>query len=342
MTQDPARERNNTMDRETDIFDQDVQEGSSSGDLDVDLANAGHVLQKLAEEIDVDLNTLPDADVATLVRDLLPDRVDAQTTQETRKEASMSTETETQPETTIDLPAEPTYADVAVELAKIAAAEGIDLATVPREDYTQAFSDLAEKMADPEYGRAKQAEDEKLAAAYVQGQRMADGFLDRLKEAEDEDEKKDKERKEEEGKKEAGAAAFFRGAKEKAKAHAGKLVGKADKHVQRAGERLLNVVGAGGEKASPSLKRRTAGGAAAAAAGTAAAGGAGAHHMRKKSSLDDAALVVAHELAREMGYDPTTGEKLAESAVEAEPEITQDEVAVRAIEMLKEAGYPVE
>lgn len=349
------------MERMTDIFDQDILSESSSGDLDQDLANAGHVLQKLAEEEGVDLNSLSDADVAALAMELLPTQGHAQTTQETRKEASaMSTETETQTQ----IPNEPTYADVAVELSKIAAAEGIDLATVSREEYHEAFAKVAEMMADPTYGEKVAEEEEKLAAAYAQGVRMADGFLDRLKEAEDEDEKKKDEKKDDdEGKKEAARAvgAAIHHAKDKAK----KLLGKGVGAAVRAGEKVregasaaakaergfhegvgkghakgLSMAIAKRSKGTPAERlatgrtmagRAVTGGAAAGAAGAAGAGYAAG---RSKESFDLAALEVAQDIARDMGFDPTTGEKLAGDEV-----LDADAVAERAIELLKEAGY---
>lgn len=347
------------MERMTDIFDQDILSEPSSGDLDQDLANAGHVLQKLAEEEGVDLDSLSDADVAALAMELLPTQGHAQTIQETRKEASaMSTMTETQ------IPNEPTYADVAVELAKIAAADGIDLATVSREEYHEAFAKVAEMMADPTYGEKVAEEEEKLAAAYAQGVRMADGFLDRLKEAEDEDEKKKKkDDDDDEGKKEAARAvgAAIHHAKDKAKKLLGKGVGAAVRAKDRAGEALAGAaskerafhegVGKGYAKGlSMAIAKRSKGTPAerlthgrimagravtgGAAAGVAGAAGAGYAAGRSKESFDLAALEVAQDLARDMGFDPTTGEKLAgDEALDA------DAVAERAIELLKEAGY---
>lgn len=320
------------MDRETDIFDADILE-NSSGDLDVDLVNAGQLLQKLAAEEGIDLDSLPDHVVEDLMRDIVVPQPHIEQPQETRKEASAMDQQ------THQIPNEPTYADVAVELSKIASAEGINLDEVSREEYHEAFANLAERMADPEYGKQAQAEDEKLAAAYEQGQRMADGFLDRIKQAEDEDEKAKKERedkeKAEKEKEAAFSGSYTRGftpdKATKAKEIAKGLLGKgADKAREAAGK----LKGAVTEHATKHKGKYTHAGAA--AGGAAVGGGVGAVASRKKEALDEAALQVAQDMAREMGFDPTTGEKLAAAT---EVEVTEDEVAARAIEMLKESGY---
>jgi len=339
------------MDRETDIFDADIQE-PSSGDLDVDLVNAGQLLQKLAEEEGIDLNSLPDDVVEDLIRDIIDPQPHIQQPQETRKEAS-AMDQDTQ------IPDEPTYADVAVELSKIAAENGIDLAQVSREEYHEAFADLATMMADPAYSYMRQVETEeeaKLASAYMQGQVMADGFLDRLKEAEDE-----------ETKEAAGAvrAAIYRGT-QKAKEMLGKGVGKGvglgrkmregAKRVaateQEIAERVGKVMpkslsqavakrmsGPAHERlrrARRAIGRATLGGAGAAGVGMA---GAGYAMGRSKESFDEAAYEVAANLVREMGFDPETGYKLAAAEPEVTEDFSPDALAERAIEMLKEAGY---
>jgi membrane-bound ClpP family serine protease len=73
----------------------------------------------------------------------------------------------------------------------------------------------------------------------------------------------------------------------------------------------------------------------AAGAGVAAGNEVGKARSKKSELLDAAALKVAQDMAREMGYDPTTGQKIAEETAE----ISENEVAERALQMLKEAGY---
>lgn len=312
------------MDRVTDIFDQDIQNGETTDDLDADLVNASLVLQKVAADEGIDLASLSEEDVADLIVELLPHEKVAKLTQPEpqTKEASQDM---SQNQITI--------ADVAQELSKIAQDEGIDLTQVTKEEYEQAFDALAEKMASPSYAEEKVAS-EKVAEAREYGAQMAEGFLDRLKQA---GETPDAE-------KQAAAMEHLRRFAGKAKEHAGRAAsaiadskaGKAvDRAAQKGGEKLLNVVGAGAEKASPTLKRRVGYGAAGTAAAGTAAAGAGAHHMSKKS-LDEAAYETAAEFLRENGIDPETGNKLA-----GDEDLTEEKIAARAVEMLREAGYEV-
>lgn len=323
------------MDHVTDLFD-DATQTDPVSDLDVDIAHAGHVLTKLAEEAGIDLDKLSDADVAELVSDLLPEPKTSadKTTEEpetTRKEAhTMADADKTTPETTL------THADVGVELAKIASANGVDLATVSREEYTAAFEALAEKMSSPSYEQDKVAAQEMYKASYDQGVAMAEGFIDRLKQAEH-DEHEDKDKKKEPPKKDGeheehkeAAAGFMSHLKETAKKHMGKAHEAAGAAKHKATE--------GGKKLMEHLKghkREYAAGAAGAGAGAAAGAAGMAHH--KKHSLDETALAVAQQVLRDNGIDPETGNKLA--AEEPAPEFTEDDVAQRAAEMLKEAGY---
>jgi len=161
------------MDNLTDIFDSETQD--SSEDLDVDLANAGMLLHKLAAEEGVDLSALSDADVADLLTDLLPGENAANYGEPQQKEASAMDQN--------DVPEQLTYADVAVELAKVASSNGIDLNEVSREEYHDAFTALSERMQDPSYFSEKVAAEEKLAEAEAIGQRMALSFIETLKEA---------------------------------------------------------------------------------------------------------------------------------------------------------------
>ena len=320
------------MDHVTDLFD-DATQTDPVSDLDVDIAHAGHVLTKLADEAGIDLDKLSDADVAELVSDLLPEPKTSadKTTEEpetTRKEAhTMADADKTTPETI-------THADVAVELSKIASANGVDLATVSREEYHAAYDALAEKMASPSYEQDKKAAEEMYKASYDQGVAMAEGFIDRLKQAEHDEKKDEKEEKKEPPKKDdeehkEAAAGFMSHLKETAKKHMGKAHEAAGAAKHKATE--------GGKKLMEHLKghkHEYAAGAAGAGAG-AAAGAAGMHHHKK--ALDEAALAVAQQVLRDNGIDPETGNKLA--AEEPAAEFTEDDVAQRAAEMLKEAGY---
>jgi hypothetical protein len=80
-------------------------------------------------------------------------------------------------------------------------------------------------------------------------------------------------------------------------------------------------------------------GTAAGATGVAGAGYAAGRYLggRSKESLDEMALQVAAEMVQEMGFDPTTGEKLAGAYYAGG--WNEDEIAERAIELMAEAGY---
>lgn len=164
------------MERVTDIFEEDTE--TSVEDLDIDLANASHVLQKIAEQEGIDIDTLSDEDVANLLTELLPPEKIASHPQEHQKEETMST----------TIPNEITNADVAVELGKIAQAEGIDLNEISREEYHAAFEDLAYRMSDPSYFEEKVASEQRLAEGREFGAAMAEGFVAKLAELEEETE----------------------------------------------------------------------------------------------------------------------------------------------------------
>ena len=328
------------MDNITDIFDEETQTGS--GDLDVDIATAGVVLTKLAEEVNVDLGSLSDAQIAELMADLMPPKTASQQTQqtqqtptnETRKEASAMSQ-QTEPKTV-------SYAEVGIELTKIAAAKNIDLTKISEADYVASFNELADRMADPNYASATEAakvaaaqEAEKIAAdkaAFEHGERIADGFLARIKRAEDEeskkreDEEKAKAKKEEEAKKEASAASEIAG---HGKAALGVAKDMVKKHMGAAADKGKHLVAAVKEHGAKH-KGHYAAGAGGAAAGAAATGAA---MSRKK----EAALKIAQEIVEEMGFDPATGQPKVAAA--AEETFTDEEVAAEAIEMLKAANY---
>jgi hypothetical protein len=155
------------------LFDPQVEyaAGDDADDLDMELAAAGQVLQKMAEAEGIDLESLPEQDVADLLTMIQSGELDgtSEVHNPQTKEASYQMSYN-----------EITVADVAVELAKVASANGIDLDEVSREEYHEAFETLAEQMNDPAYFE-KQAEfHEKLAEADQIGRYMAHAFLDEL------------------------------------------------------------------------------------------------------------------------------------------------------------------
>jgi hypothetical protein len=158
------------MDDLDNIFDPTDE---SADALDVELATAGAILVKMAEEEGIDLTALPKEDVADLLTKIAGGHPAAQqsTPEPETKEASKNME-------------ELTHADVAAELAKIAADNEIDLNDVSREEYHQAYDNLAARMQDPAYFEEKVAMQEKLAEADTIGRHMAQSFMDELNNAE--------------------------------------------------------------------------------------------------------------------------------------------------------------
>lgn len=334
------------MERVTDIFEEDTE--TSVEDLDIDLANASHVLQKIAEQEGIDIDTLSDEDVANLLTDLLPPEKIASHPQEPQKEETMST----------TIPNEITNADVAVELGKIAQAEGIDLNEISREEYHAAFEDLAYRMSDPSYFEEKVASEQRLAEGREFGAAMAEGFVAKLAELEDEE---TKEASKMQAAKDAirGAAGKVRGA---ASSAAGKVRGAASAAAEKergASQRLgyflrggakgaTKRVAAGTNAFEDAAKSRRVGRAAlGGAAATAAAGGAAAAASRKKQSFDEAfeqdAVAYANHLLIENGIvEPS---KVASENTEFSDfaAVAGDEyyaaVEERAAELLQEHGY---
>ncbi len=172
----------------TDIFDTEIQ-GDPSDALDAEIAAAGEWVEKLAASEGIDLDSLPADDVADLILKMsghqdppatVPSTEDQQT-----KEASMSTENQI------------TNVDVSRELAKAAAAEGIDLTKVSEAVYAEAWDKMAQAMQQPDWAEKQAAQAEKQAAdeqAYQTGVKIAQGFIESVnahfsKEAMDDDKK---------------------------------------------------------------------------------------------------------------------------------------------------------
>jgi hypothetical protein len=153
----------------------------TAANVDTELNAAADLLQKVAEDAGIDLETLPEEKVAELLHEIMGTPVAAAV--EPAKTAGAETETAT--------PAELTAADVSLELTKRAAAENIDLVGCTPEEYKAAFDLVASEMSDPSYG-TKVAEAEKVAQELAHmdemGRVAARGFYDELnKLAEDDD-----------------------------------------------------------------------------------------------------------------------------------------------------------
>lgn len=124
---------------------------------------ATQILVKTAEEEGIDLNELSDDEIQELLSDIreeVSDRADESGGEggEEPKTAGLTT------------------ADVALELSKVAAANGIDLSQVSREEYAEAFDKLASEMSNPHYWETQ----EKVAEADFAGRVMARAFNDEL------------------------------------------------------------------------------------------------------------------------------------------------------------------
>lgn len=299
---------------------------ATQGDLDTEIAAAGELLQKVAAEQGVDLTELSDEDVAELMTDLMP-QVQAE------KVASAAVPaTESIPAETV------TYADVAVELSKVAAAKGVELASLSREDYHAAFDAVATDMASPEYGTQKQAEEEaesKLAEADAIGRYMARSFMD-------EQEKiaaswqgvKDvlkggiAKAKNLAAKTPGTVGRTLRGGEMREKARAAKSVSGIERLTDRA--KAYGLARAAEAAKSKSLGKKVligAGGAGVAGGTAAIALGAKRHHD-KQAGIEAEALELARDYLLENGIDPDTGDKVA-----------SDAAAERAAEILAEAGW---
>lgn len=320
------------MDDIREIFENDIA-GST---LDADLAVAAEVLEKVAAEQGVDLNTLSQEQIVELLTELMPSKVAAEEHEEKETPAEEKAEEKAKKETKEEkkeagvarapatgLPETVTFADVAVELGKYAAANNIDLSQVSREAYHEAFDKMAAAMTSPEFAAEKQAAAEmeaKLAEADVIGRAMARSFMD-----------------------EQAKIAVAAGRTMEEVYHIGQALGAGKLRAAfEAAKQGLHNVGTGTaknvDKALDFAKAHKGG----IAAGTAATGGAymlgkGVGRMKQKrkmeqekdSSIESAALEMARQALRDNGIDPDTGKVASE----------EDAVRTRALEILKEAGW---
>lgn len=147
--------------------------------LDSQYAQAAQFLVKIAEENDVDLESLSEEQLAELLGEVKDELEDAQEGEGGDDAPPPPPEEKTVEEKISQL----THADVALELSKLAALEGVDMTKVAAHEYTQAFDELAAAMQTEEYWGMKVAEAEayeKLAEADAIGRQMARGFMAEL------------------------------------------------------------------------------------------------------------------------------------------------------------------
>jgi hypothetical protein len=341
--------------------------GQSSEALETQLEAATQILEKAAADEGIDLNALSTDDFAGLLLEVMGKEAadegaeGGEGGEAGAGEGGESTETATEG-------GEPSVVEVFAEATKRAAAEGIELAKLSQADLALVIEGVAADMRDPSYHEKiaqaqAEAEDWERARASMEelGKVAADAFVGRVNETlklagDDDDDKepkgdkappfgkakKDGDDDDDDGKdKKASAKEKVLKHLKNLKGHAGdvadkakKLPGKADKALQGHGTKNLNRIGAGGEKASPTLKRM-AGAAPGVAAGAAVGGGVAAARGRDKkaSYIDEEGLKVARQFLLDNGIDPDTGDeaKLA----------SDEEVSERAVEILRAAGYEV-
>lgn len=331
-----------------------------SMDLDTKIAQASATLEKLAEENGVDLNKLSSDEIADLLGDIMGLDTSAEAVEESAEAPTESKQASDESESAVQL----TVADVGFALQKVAAAEGIDLAALTPEQYSEAFDNVAAYLQSPQAEQDKVAAEElntKLAEADLAGRQFARSFWDELKTASEEEEK------DEEKEKKAAVAdkvkSLFSKAKDlesRASGAVGKLVrggtsrsekrvaeGVAERrHLPHSDETIRNFV-QGREDSKNRMAGRIAGGVAAtgAAAGATTAGvmaskrrkarEAAAQAPAKEASVDELDLLVtdrARQLLVSEGVNPDSGEKFASD---------QEIIDFLAMEKLRSAGYEV-
>lgn len=338
---------------------------TDSDRLNHDLATAAVLAQKVADQKGVDIDSLTDDQVSHLLSiatgvpktaSAAPQVAPAPTTKEAQE-----------PMTTPATPsAAPTITDVAMELSKLAADAGLDLTKISKEEYATYFDNLAREMAEPTYTEKKaaleQAEATKLAEEQAadawadrMGRKMARSFVEETgkiasehaePDADDKGGKKDMdekgEKKDEDEKKEAAMPEFLRRA-----GVAGHNIGQLAKHKgMEAGKAM-------GEAAAKHRgKLEAAGGAAAAGAGFGAGRASKGEEKKEASAVFDAAVIKrAQEYLTASGFDPNTGEKVAQVETPPAPVAEEDwnklasdpaVVDSTARALLEQAGYKFE
>lgn len=312
-------------------------------DPDAGMALAAETLSKIAAEEDFDLNSLDDDQIAGLMQTLMgaedtgdSGKQDDNKAEETQEQPDGQQQDQqevavAEPEKTSSNTAA-TLADVAVELAKIAAAEGFDLNTLSPEQRVEIVQDLAAQMSDPGYQQKVAEAQEKLAEADLIGRAMARSFDDEMKKI-------------------SGAMDSVRKAGRTAVDYVKNTAGKAGRAVAGQAEETAQqarrlpgeygfqreVMGRGKVRSGLEALRRSpriAAAAGTAAAGTVAGSAALAHHATKdKKSQDEAVVAKAREILEASGYDPDTG---------AQKVASDEQIHQAALELLREKGWNVE
>lgn len=287
----------------TDIFGG----GDETSSVDAGTATSAVIMKKLAAEQGVDLTSMSENELADLYDQLRGAAPSETTTVPQQEKVAM----------------EFTNADVAAEMAKVAAANDVDLDAMDRESKAEFFDKVAQAMQTEEYWAEQKeiAQFEKQAHQAVElGELMAEAHAVKLSELLGIELTKES----------AGKGRKILDAVKSAP-------GRIDDAAQSLGASILHKA----RRQGPVTQRKArlagygAAGAGTAAVGTAGAGGAAA--MRKKESsfdLDVEATKVARAFLLENGIDPDTGAEISEEKIASA-------VNERAIEILREAGYDV-
>ncbi len=152
----------------------------SDREFDNRLEVATQMLKQAADEEGIDLDDYDQEEIADMLGDLVENNADNDNGEGGDGEGK----------TAGDI----TYADVSFELAKRAAAEGVDLSELDASEYNEVFNKVAADMTDPDFAKvaAQEAHMDEL------GRIAARGFVDeinKLASDEDDDDDDDKEKK---------------------------------------------------------------------------------------------------------------------------------------------------
>lgn len=201
--------------------------------LDVEAVASHEVLDKIAADEGLDLSALSIEQVAGLIADLEGGEKVAEkdNSEEAPVVVPQVAEKTAAKETTMSDHVV-TVAQVAQELHKIAAASGVDLTTLSKEQYAAEFDKVAAAMQDPAYLEKRAEMEQKIAEADMLGRVMAASFHDQLSklagdmppwmggkkdgDKSDKDEKHEKEESKKEESEEEKKASFDRAVEERA------------------------------------------------------------------------------------------------------------------------------
>ena len=307
---------------------------------------AGDILVKIAADEGVDLEELSDEEIGGMLNELVESDAVGDEGDYTEDHGHEGGEAH---EGGDDMGKESsvTHGVIARELSKIASSEGIDLGSLPQAEYDSLYNELANVMTQPGFQEKQAAAQEKLAEADAIGRAMAHSFDDELRKlASTEEQEKvalstamkarmyaEKARRGLKGLGERAMKAEAGASKRVGEAIRGDSARRAARKSQGAGRLQDRLKAYKKVKPGEEAKARRLGRAAmgAAAAGTAAGAGGAAMAMRDKKSYDEDVVATARALLAESGFNPDTGEKVAEDYDTA--------VLEGAVQLLQENGY---